>query len=99
MRVKPEYVNDFEALHRVAAQQAFPGGVAFHLVKTADAQYSVIGEWESMAALAAARPAMIATLDRFRHMLVDLGAPGLTDPVSGEAVVSHRMAMRETMPG
>jgi len=35
-----------------------------------------------------ARPQMIGLLDRFRHCLEDLGADvGLTDPVSGEAVI------------
>ena len=41
-----------------------------------------------MDALAAARPAMIATLDEFRDKLEDLGGGlGVTDPVSGEAVI------------
>jgi hypothetical protein len=44
-----------------------------------------------MAAMAAARPAMIANLDRFRDTLEDLGhGLGVTDPVSGELVVDIR---------
>jgi hypothetical protein len=41
-----------------------------------------------MADIAAARPAMIANLDRFRDTLEDLGnGIGVTDPVSGEVVI------------
>jgi hypothetical protein len=44
-----------------------------------------------MEAMAAARPAMIATLDTFRDRLEDLGQGlGVTDPVSGEVVVERR---------
>ena len=41
-----------------------------------------------MAGIAAARPAMIANLDRFRDTLEVLGPElGVTDPVSGEVVL------------
>jgi hypothetical protein len=41
-----------------------------------------------MASLAAARPAMVSNLDRLRPILEDLGGGlGVTDPVSGEAVL------------
>ena len=45
-----------------------------------------------MDAIVAARPTMIATLDRSRAMLEDLGGDlGVTDPVSGEVVLEvHR---------
>jgi hypothetical protein len=45
-----------------------------------------------MDAIVAARPKMIETLDRSREMLEDLGGDlGVTDPVSGEAVLEmHR---------
>ena len=44
-----------------------------------------------MEALVAARPAMIATLDEYRDKLEDLGRGlGVTDPVSGEAVLERR---------
>jgi hypothetical protein len=40
-----------------------------------------------MASIVAGRPEMIASLDRFRDMLEDLGGGlGVTDPVSGEVV-------------
>jgi hypothetical protein len=41
-----------------------------------------------MDSIVAARPEMIEVLDGFRQMLEDLGGGlGVTDPVSGEAVV------------
>ena len=45
-------------------------------------------EWESFDDDVAARPGMLAMLDGFRADLEDLGGGlGVTDPVSGEAVV------------
>jgi hypothetical protein len=58
------------------------------VVKTGDRSYCFIGEWESMDAIVKARPEMIKDLDRMRDMLEDLGnGLGVTDPVSGEAVL------------
>jgi len=58
------------------------------LIKTGDRSYCLIGEWDSMQSIIAARPKMIARLDRFRDMLEDLGGGlGVTDPVSGEVVL------------
>jgi hypothetical protein len=65
-----------------------PGLIKASLIKTGDRSYCVVGEWSDMTTLAAARPAMIATLDTFRDTLEDLGGGlGLTDPVSGDAIV------------
>jgi hypothetical protein len=51
----------------------------------------MIGEWDSFDALAKARPKMVGVLDTFRADLEDLGGVlGLTDPVSGEVVLSLR---------
>ena len=59
-------------------------------IQTGDRDFCVIGEWTDMASLAAARPKMIAILDQFRDKLEDLGGGlGVTDPVSGEAVVER----------
>ena len=56
--------------------------------KAGDRAYCVVSEWESMESIVNARPAMITQLDRMRSMLEDLGGGlGVTDPVSGEAVV------------
>ena len=58
-------------------------------MKTGDRTFCFVGEWASMQKLADARPQMIGLLDSFRDHLEDLGGGlGVTDPVSGEAVVS-----------
>lgn len=60
-----------------------------NIIKTGDQSYCIIGEWDDMASMAAARPQMIATLDSFRDTLEDLGGElGVTDPVSGEVVAN-----------
>jgi len=52
------------------------------IIKTGDLSYCLIGEWSSAEALAAARPAMIKTLDSFRATLDEV-----TDAVSGAVVL------------
>lgn len=87
-RVKPGREQDFIDAHR-KADPTFAGFVKGALVKTGDRTFCFIGEWNSMDDLAAARPGMIAMLDSFRDQLEDLGGGlGVTDPVSGEAVVT-----------
>jgi hypothetical protein len=87
-RVKPGREKDFIDAHRNAAPN-FPGFVKGSLVKTGDRTFCMIGEWKSMEELAAARPSMIALLDTFRDQLEDLGGGlGVTDPVSGEVVLT-----------
>ncbi|HNG80812.1 MAG TPA: hypothetical protein PLW24_15175 [Burkholderiaceae bacterium] len=48
-----------------------------------------MGEWDSLDALAAARPAMmISNLDKLRPILEDLGGRrGLTEPWSGDVAL------------
>jgi hypothetical protein len=87
-RVKPGSEQAFIDAHKNASRafQGFRGGA---LVKTGDRTFCVIAEWASMQKLAAARPQMIGLLDSFRDHLEDLGGGlGVTDPVSGEVVVS-----------
>jgi hypothetical protein len=61
------------------------------VVKTGDNAYCFIGEWDSLDSIVAARPEMIAQLDRVRPLLEDLGnGLGVTDPVSGEVVLALR---------
>jgi len=93
-RVRPGREQDFIAAHeRVAID--WPGCRRMALVRSGERTFFVIGEWDDMAALAAARPQMIATLDGFRDALEDLGnGLGVTDPVSGEAVVDTAMRGR-----
>lgn len=89
MKPKPAEEEAFLDDHRKRDLSAFPGMKAFHLVETGDGEYLIIGEWEDMDALVAARPQMIATLDGFRDKLQDLGGGlGVTDPRSGMAVLS-----------
>jgi heme-degrading monooxygenase HmoA len=92
MRVKPGRNNDYVEAHRSVDRDSFAGMRSFTIVQTGERDYCVIGEWDSMDALAGARPKMIETLDSFRDMLDDLGGDlGVTDPVSGEAVFEvHR---------
>ena len=91
MRVKPGAVDDYLELHRSRTLSDMPGMVALNIVRTGDRDFCVIGEWTDMDALAAARPKMIGLLDTFRERLEELGSGiGVTDPVSGEAVVSRR---------
>jgi hypothetical protein len=52
------------------------------MIQTGDQTYCIIGEWDDMDSMAAARPHMIATLDTFRDTL-----DGDTDPVSGPVVM------------
>jgi hypothetical protein len=86
-RVKPGRESEFIEAHRRMALD-WAGLRKAALIKTGDRSYCMVGEWDSMDKLAAARPKMIATLDTFRDALEDLGdGLGLTDPVSGEAVV------------
>ena len=88
-RVKPGIEKAFEDGHRDA--HAMPGGVKAVLIKTGDRDYCLVGEWNSMSDIVAARPSMIGTLDKFRSMLEELpSGTGVTDAVSGEVVVDMR---------
>jgi len=87
LRVKPGREAEFIDAQR-ASQPDMPGFRRFVIIKTGDRTYCAIGEWDSYQSIVAARPKMIATLDSFRDMLEDLGGGlGVTDPVSGEAVL------------
>lgn len=82
-KIKSGMEQAFLDAHRQVGA-AWPGLRHANIVKTGEARYCLIAEWESMDAIAAARPRMIATLDSFRHTLEDLGGGlGVTDPVSG----------------
>ncbi|CDP50215.1 MAG: DUF718 domain-containing protein [Devosia nanyangense] len=88
-RVKPGMEDAFIDGQRVGTEPfiGFEGGA---LVKTGDRTYCFIGVWENFDRLAAARPAMIGMLDKVRSTLEDQGnGLGVTDPVSGEAVLEY----------
>ncbi|MFC3087769.1 putative quinol monooxygenase [Tabrizicola soli] len=88
MRVKPGMEAEFVRLHQDFDMKSLRGGRNFWLVKSGDRSFVVIGEWDSTEALVAARPAMIANLDRLRPILEDLGGGrGVTEPWSGEVAL------------
>ncbi|MFO1141764.1 MAG: antibiotic biosynthesis monooxygenase [Amaricoccus sp.] len=91
IRVRPEHLDDVLRYYG-ERDLALPGLKAMTLVQTGERDFCLIGEWSDMEAIAAARPAMIASLDEHRAKLEDLGGGlGVTDPISGEAVVERRL--------
>ena len=87
-KVKAGMEEAFLDAHRNISER-WSGMRHANIIKTDEGRYCIIAEWESMAALAAARPQMIATLDSFRRTLESLGdGLGVTDPVSGPVVFS-----------
>jgi len=85
-RVKPGRDQEFLDAHTGIAQ-AWPGLVHANIIKTGERSYCLIAEWPDMDVCAAARPAMIATLNSFRDTLEDLGnGLGVTDAVAGSVV-------------
>ena len=89
MRVKPGMEAEFTRLHSAMAMKSMPGGRNFWLVASGERSFVVIAEWDSTAAMVAARPVMIANLDKLRPILEDLGGGrGVTEPWSG-AVTLH----------
>lgn len=86
-RVKPGRQEAFLAAHR-SADPTFKGFLRGSMVQTGERDFCLVGEWESLASLVAARPQMIGLLDSFRAELEDLGhGLGVTDPVSGQVVL------------
>ena len=88
-RIKPGREAEFiEAQQK--SREDLAGSKRFTMIKTGDRSYCIIGEWDSMQNLIAARPKMIARLDTFRNMLEELGGGlGVTDPVSGEVIIDR----------
>lgn len=88
MRVKPGAEDQFIRIHEEFRGEDMPGSRNFRVVKSGERSFIVIGEWDSLDAMAAARPVMIGNLDRLRPILEDLGGGrGVTEPWSGEVVV------------
>jgi quinol monooxygenase YgiN len=87
-RVKPGHEQEFLDAHKNVASD-WHGLRHVNLIKTGERTYCIIGEWDSMEAIAKVRPQMIATLDKMRGTLEDLGnGLGVTDPVSGPVVLA-----------
>ena len=86
-RVRPGEEEQFIDMHRKMKPE-FKGFVGGALIKTGDRTFCMVGEWRNFQSIVDARPQMIGILDEMRGMLEDLGGGlGVTDPVSGEAVV------------
>jgi len=86
-RVKPGLEESFVARHRDAGRD-MAGLRRGTLIKTGDRAFCFVAEWRAMSDIVSARPKMIEILDSMRDMLEDLGSGlGVTDPVSGEAVI------------
>lgn len=86
-KVKPGRNQDFLDAHEKVGRD-WAGLRHVNIIETGSQTYCIIGEWDDMDSLAAARPQMIATLDSFRDMLEEQGEIGVTDPVSGPVVLA-----------
>jgi hypothetical protein len=89
-RVKPGMEDKFIESQRKSLDDEMPGALEAALIKTGDRTYCFIGKWDKFESIVGARPTMIGFLDEVRPLLEDLGnGLGVTDPVSGEAVVER----------
>jgi hypothetical protein len=86
-KVKPGRNQDFLTAHE-RVDRDWQGLRHVNIIQTGDRTFCIIGEWDDMDAMVAARPRMIATLDTFRDMLEEIGDGVVTDPVSGPVVLS-----------
>lgn len=94
MRVKPGREEEFLAINRDFENLKMTGLRNFWIVKTGERDFVVVGEWTEMSDLVRARPEMIASLDRQRSLLEDLGGGrGVTEPWSGEVALHLRPEM------
>ena len=90
-RVKPGREQEFLDAHR-KARPNFKGFIDGAMVKTGDHTFCIVVKWASFKSIINARPGMIAMLNSFRDCLDDLGnGMGVTDPVSGESVVTLKI--------
>lgn len=88
MRVKPGKEADYIRIHSEMALKNMPGARHVWLVNSGERSFMVVAEWDNTAAMVAARPAMIANLDKLRPILEDLGGGrGVTEPWSGEVAL------------
>ena len=94
-KVKPGQERAFEDAHRIdPGFRGFRGGA---LVKTGDRTYCFVGSWDDFDKIVEGRSKMIPILDSFRNMLEDLGGGlGVTDAVSGKAVVEFQASAAST---
>jgi hypothetical protein len=87
-RVKPGRDRDFLDAHKNILKE-WPGLRRADILKTGEQTYCLIAEWPDVETLGKARPQMVATLDKFRALLEDIGdGKGVTDAVSGPVVLA-----------
>jgi len=85
-KVKASAKNEY--LNKVKQMPKFEGQISAKYVETKPNEFFMIGEWNSEADIAKARPKMIDFLDTLRHTLDELSPElGVTDPHSGTVVV------------
>lgn len=88
-RVKPGNEDEFVNYYRTL-KSTMDGLRKLALIKTGERAYCIVGEWENMQSIVDARPVLLKRLDSMRNLLEELeGGLGVTDPVSGEAIVEH----------
>lgn len=91
MRVKPGEERRFLDTQAQMQARDWAGLRSAYVAKVGERDFVFVGEWDDMDALAAARPRMVAELDRIRDCLEDRGGGlGVTDPQSGEIVLRLR---------
>lgn len=89
-RVRSGQNGAFEAAFRETGFSA-AGLMRGSLVKTASIGYSLVGEWESLAAINAARPVVAAAIERQRPFLDDMGGGlGATYEDAGDVVYQRK---------
>lgn len=88
MRVKPGQEAEFLRIHEEMRAAKMKGSRNFWLVRSGERSFIVVGEWDSLDAMIAARPVMIANLDKLRPILEDMGGGrGVTEAWSGEVAL------------
>ena len=97
VQVKPGKEAEFVVLHEELGAAAMPGARKPWVVKTGERSFRVVGEWNDMNAVVNARPALIASLDKLRPLLEDLGGGrGLAEPYAGEVAFHMNPSARTT---
>jgi quinol monooxygenase YgiN len=90
MRVRPGKEDEFIRIHQDKSMEPMTGAIRFSVVRTGERSFVIVGEWDTLEAMAGARTAMIANLDRLRPILEDLGGGrGVTEPWSGEVALQR----------
>ena len=93
MRVKPGRNEDYIEAHRAIDRDTFAGMRSVAIIQTGERDFCLIGEWDSMDAIVAARPKMIETLDRSREIW-RISAVTLASPTRFPAKSSSRCTAR-----